>query len=620
MATITMNKEKNGIEIRFEGKPEREILDILKANGFRWSKYQKMWYAKNNDSRMELVNSMFGEGDSSMTEKVKQNKCDVNMWELTRTENIPYHYGEERLHDTKEIAKRIRTHLRKRFSMCKWSVTSDYNSVDIRLKSSPWEKGSDIVNAILDYANKYSDSYNYNNSDAMTDYFDVNFYGHAQISWEYEQTEETVGEMLMREKFAEDQAEAKRIEEIEAQKRYEQYMKEEAERERQYEERRKIEVANHEKVMANVEVKDVDEYFILNLKERDSKNSSVDGYLIDRDYGDEETNKRLNAWKRCDCKVSREVYMSKEIYDLFSHQLLDDWDFLAGKGGYTTDDNRINDNGDYGRLSEEERKTVKWYNIDCVAVIVDGELTMVIDPEGYNYARYCFFIDEETISHGEYLYKQVVSDADKEDNKQMAQVIEDASATIISENGLMDSWNTDRRNEYRQFMIQWLEGREDIDFTIDVIREIGIPDLKIEMLDLYETYNGIQEQFKRAGLTENRKITMIKIGDLGGITPQHMIFKSYEPTRYAQYDNAVKIVFRPERKRNDYYTHLYNEVLIYDGYVDIPDDLFWEIEQTAFGTIRKSKYHMHDHQMYEDVLEYFRKQGIEPLINTYKAA
>ena len=47
---VTLNNEKNGIEIRFEGKPAAEIIESLKANGFRWSNKQKMWYAKQRDT------------------------------------------------------------------------------------------------------------------------------------------------------------------------------------------------------------------------------------------------------------------------------------------------------------------------------------------------------------------------------------------------------------------------------------------------------------------------------------------------------------------------------------------------------------------------------------------
>ena len=49
--------------------------------------------------------------------------------------------------------------------------------------------------AIAEYAYRYTQAYNYDNSDSMSDYFDVNFYGtcsaHSIVHWNYEQTEMT---------------------------------------------------------------------------------------------------------------------------------------------------------------------------------------------------------------------------------------------------------------------------------------------------------------------------------------------------------------------------------------------------------------------------------------------
>ena len=44
MNTIRFNTAKNGIEISFPGKPSEEIRTSLKANGFRWGKFNKVWY------------------------------------------------------------------------------------------------------------------------------------------------------------------------------------------------------------------------------------------------------------------------------------------------------------------------------------------------------------------------------------------------------------------------------------------------------------------------------------------------------------------------------------------------------------------------------------------------
>ena len=41
---VTINKEKNGVEIRFDSIPSAAIRTELKANGWRWSRFSKCWY------------------------------------------------------------------------------------------------------------------------------------------------------------------------------------------------------------------------------------------------------------------------------------------------------------------------------------------------------------------------------------------------------------------------------------------------------------------------------------------------------------------------------------------------------------------------------------------------
>ena len=55
MTTMTLNNEKNGIEIRFGEKPLQGTLTMLKTNGFRWHSQGKFWYAKQTAERLELA-------------------------------------------------------------------------------------------------------------------------------------------------------------------------------------------------------------------------------------------------------------------------------------------------------------------------------------------------------------------------------------------------------------------------------------------------------------------------------------------------------------------------------------------------------------------------------------
>ncbi|MGM8331798.1 hypothetical protein [Clostridium perfringens] len=70
---VTYNEEKNGIEVKFNTKPAQEVINSLKANGFRWHSIKKIWYAKQTKERREFINSLTPSNkDNSSTEnKIK---------------------------------------------------------------------------------------------------------------------------------------------------------------------------------------------------------------------------------------------------------------------------------------------------------------------------------------------------------------------------------------------------------------------------------------------------------------------------------------------------------------------------------------------------------------------
>ena len=57
--TVSRNEEKGGIEIAFPGKPETAVIDDLKAHGFRWSPFNKVWWCKYNEANWAWANEMF---------------------------------------------------------------------------------------------------------------------------------------------------------------------------------------------------------------------------------------------------------------------------------------------------------------------------------------------------------------------------------------------------------------------------------------------------------------------------------------------------------------------------------------------------------------------------------
>lgn len=56
--TISENEEKDGLEIRFPAKPSAEVLDALKANGWRWSRFSSCWYARRSDKARQFAASL----------------------------------------------------------------------------------------------------------------------------------------------------------------------------------------------------------------------------------------------------------------------------------------------------------------------------------------------------------------------------------------------------------------------------------------------------------------------------------------------------------------------------------------------------------------------------------
>jgi regulator of PEP synthase PpsR (kinase-PPPase family) len=108
-------------------------------------------------------------------------------------------YQEVKNLSVKEIAKLVRKDL-KQFNDCKFSVTSDRNSITVYLINSSLDKltsnedyketGIRFVVFEKDFGNKLKEilnQYNYNNSDIMTDYSDVKFYSYIYRDGQLEQ-------------------------------------------------------------------------------------------------------------------------------------------------------------------------------------------------------------------------------------------------------------------------------------------------------------------------------------------------------------------------------------------------------------------------------------------------
>jgi len=83
------------------------------------------------------------------------------------------------------------------------------------------------------------------------------------------------------------------------------------------------------------------------------------------------------------------------------NNFLTDFDWLSGKGGFNSDYNPVDENGDtlpQDRLfggaypKELEAWRSQSYTIGLLCVNTANDEMIVVDPEGYNYARYVGFL------------------------------------------------------------------------------------------------------------------------------------------------------------------------------------------------------------------------------------
>lgn len=61
-ATYTLNTAKNGVEIRFASKPAADVLEAIKAAGYRWSRAQRLWWARQTEKTLAVATQLATEG------------------------------------------------------------------------------------------------------------------------------------------------------------------------------------------------------------------------------------------------------------------------------------------------------------------------------------------------------------------------------------------------------------------------------------------------------------------------------------------------------------------------------------------------------------------------------
>ncbi|MCY8798243.1 LPD29 domain-containing protein [Bacillus inaquosorum] len=617
-AVLRINEELNGIELYFGSKPEEEVLTNLKSNGFRYSGFKKCWWNKRNEKSMQVANSLTKQEITyaTVTKPKKKTKIEkLGLWDATQWNEFKVNKEQE----VKEMAKEIRKHVRQRFPQCKFSVTTGgsylHSTINITIKSSPYEKGSVYLTAIYDYCNSLLNNYRicYSPADPYTDYAgSYNFYGHVSLDWEYketEQTEEIKEDMTL---FDSKLEEFKEAEKTRKEKELQEYLKEQEIKNAEYKRQQQEEKKQIENIYSSIVVKQLNEeqqYFVIDSQFANlNKNSTLDQYKDEVTKGD---------FTLENVKITKEVHFNtKEALFNFSNMLLNDFDFLAETGGSFTEDNRINSMIDYYNMDDLEKRTVQW-NLYGVGVYYNGELQFIVDAQGYSYARYVGLVDnakiEKSISH-----KQTLNEEEVQELKNQADKLEDISTSVIEELNMFETWKKEDWNKYKAAFKEKLR-LNNFKLNKNIIQQVEIEELKISLYRILQEVDSIQEQFKKAELEKGEKYTLFYISDLGCLISERVTYESYQPLKYAQYDNAIKLTYKPENKRNLYYRHFYSDLLMYKGWHSLPDTVLNNVELRPEGIkIVHSKYHSCDKRQFDEVLDYLNEKSFKPLINTYK--
>jgi hypothetical protein len=53
-----INNDRNGVELYFDGKPDRATLEALKANRWRWHRTKKCWYNRNTEKNIDFAQAI----------------------------------------------------------------------------------------------------------------------------------------------------------------------------------------------------------------------------------------------------------------------------------------------------------------------------------------------------------------------------------------------------------------------------------------------------------------------------------------------------------------------------------------------------------------------------------
>ena len=268
-------------------------------------------------------------------------------------------------------------HIKKADSVSKYDLDDDKRDLCFEFTSIFYEK----LRAVYLIA----DQWNYDNSDSMTDYFDVGYYLDIDIKQPEELTIRETMTDTEREAYNAEMAQRK----AENEARIKAYEEEQARLEKERKEYEEWRSGAMDRIENNITVEDLPEaeqIYIENLKMGIGKECSLD----------ELKEQIADHYYTRDALITRTVTFTDETaYNDFCKLFMQDFEWVKGMGGTATEDVRT-EGVNFYTLTEEQRESIKFYCSNCIAVYLNDKLSLVLDPQGYGYARYVLLPDEDS--------------------------------------------------------------------------------------------------------------------------------------------------------------------------------------------------------------------------------
>lgn len=290
---------------------------------------------------------------------------------------------------TKELSKNLRTHIKKLLPELSVSIISDYNSINVTIKKTPYKKNSLQSNLIVGTIDSII-----KNISHVFYFFGCKFDYDCIFIELNEQQKEEEKQFVFEEEEKQRQAKIKQEEDLK--KHLEERRQAEIERKKYEEEKEK----RKQFIYESIEIKEIEESKQYTLKNINfpllNKNNSLKEYLNQFKNDFNETQNGLmfyRNWNTNDVLIFKEVnFKNKEAYEYFTKMLLCDFDFFkTGECGMFSNDARLEKYKDIYEIPNEIMRDCKWIK-KSVAINLNNELMFVVDTQGFNYARYCGFV------------------------------------------------------------------------------------------------------------------------------------------------------------------------------------------------------------------------------------